>query len=207
MILGRRRAVCTGGRGFTLIELLVVIAIIAILAAILVPVFLRVKKQAQKASCQSNLRQIGLALEMYATDYDETLPNCIKMNEVLGPHPQKLPWLLEPYARSRSVFCCPSDFGSRVDFPDGRKFSDDTAYATSYQNYGLMDTTIPGASIYGLYWPVSLAAIEDPSSTSLVRDATSWHRRDTPWNINVLWADGHVKWFMGNDEDGRAGIF
>jgi len=61
-------------RGFTLIELLVVIAIIAILAAILFPVFARAREKARQASCQSNLKQIGLAMQMYAQDYDEKLP-------------------------------------------------------------------------------------------------------------------------------------
>src|SRR5262245_57150515 len=61
-------------RGFTLIELLVVIAIIAILAAILFPVFARAREQARKATCLSNLRQMGTAVTMYVQDYDETYP-------------------------------------------------------------------------------------------------------------------------------------
>ncbi|UCH34100.1 MAG: prepilin-type N-terminal cleavage/methylation domain-containing protein, partial [Armatimonadota bacterium] len=61
-------------RGFTLIELLVVIAIIAILAAILFPVFARAREAARKATCLSNLKQIALAAIMYAQDYDEVLP-------------------------------------------------------------------------------------------------------------------------------------
>src|SRR5579872_2787695 len=63
-----------GRRGFTLIELLVVIAIIAILAAILFPVFARAREQARKASCISNMKQLGLAALMYTQDYDETWP-------------------------------------------------------------------------------------------------------------------------------------
>jgi prepilin-type N-terminal cleavage/methylation domain-containing protein len=62
------------GTGFTLIELLVVIAIIAILAAILFPVFARARENARRASCQSNLKQIGLGFLMYAQDYDSVLP-------------------------------------------------------------------------------------------------------------------------------------
>ena len=61
-------------RGFTLIELLVVIAIIAILAAILFPVFARAREKARQSSCTSNLKQMGLAMLMYANDYDESLP-------------------------------------------------------------------------------------------------------------------------------------
>ena len=61
-------------RGFTLIELLVVIAIIAILAAILFPVFARARENARKANCQSNMKQLGLAILQYAQDHDETLP-------------------------------------------------------------------------------------------------------------------------------------
>lgn len=61
-------------RGFTLIELLVVIAIIALLAAILFPVFARARENARRASCQSNLKQIGLSVVQYTQDYDETFP-------------------------------------------------------------------------------------------------------------------------------------
>src|SRR5687767_12986157 len=69
----------TGKRAFTLIELLVVIAIIAILAAILFPVFARARENARKTSCQSNLKQIGLAIAQYAQDYDERLPPYVQV--------------------------------------------------------------------------------------------------------------------------------
>jgi len=63
-------------KAFTLIELLVVIAIIAILAAILFPVFARARENARKATCQSNLKQLGIAFAMYCQDYDQTYPLC-----------------------------------------------------------------------------------------------------------------------------------
>lgn len=65
----------TPKKGFTLIELLVVIAIIAILAAILFPVFARAREQARKSSCLSNIKQLGLGMLMYVQDYDERFPN------------------------------------------------------------------------------------------------------------------------------------
>ena len=65
-------------RGFTLIELLVVIAIISILAAILFPVFARARENARRASCQSNMKQAGLAFMQYTQDYDERLPQYAK---------------------------------------------------------------------------------------------------------------------------------
>src|SRR6187399_2973852 len=90
-------------RGFTLIELLVVIAIIAILAAILFPVFARAREQARKTTCASNCRQIGLGLMMYAQDYDETL--------VMRYYGNALSWkdALEPYIKSQGVYRCPSN--------------------------------------------------------------------------------------------------
>ena len=95
--------------GFTLIELLVVIAIIAILAAILFPVFARAREAARKATCLSNLKQIALAALMYAQDYDETWVGSYAYPNTWGECPH-MTWmdLLQPYIKNLDLFACPS---------------------------------------------------------------------------------------------------
>jgi prepilin-type N-terminal cleavage/methylation domain-containing protein/prepilin-type processing-associated H-X9-DG protein len=108
-------------RGFTLIELLVVIAIIAILAAILFPVFARAREKARQASCQSNIKQIALAVIMYKNDYDELMPYLIQGSQAggmddwingaptLGPSGGYTWWLvLQPYIKNSQLMVCPS---------------------------------------------------------------------------------------------------
>jgi len=107
-------------RGFTLIELLVVIAIIAILAAILFPVFAKAREKARQTSCLSNMKQLALAVLMYVSDYDERItvtyystyanpatlgPDCV--NRVAASAYQ-IPSLLQPYVRNAGIFVCPS---------------------------------------------------------------------------------------------------
>lgn len=93
--------------GFTLIELLVVVAIIALLAAILFPVFSRARESARRSSCQSNLKQIGLVIAQYSQDYDETLP--LPVSGAPAPISQYFwPRLVQPYAKSKQIFFCPS---------------------------------------------------------------------------------------------------
>jgi prepilin-type N-terminal cleavage/methylation domain-containing protein/prepilin-type processing-associated H-X9-DG protein len=91
--------------GFTLIELLVVIAIIAILAAILFPVFAQAREKARQATCLSNLKQLGLAHMMYAQDYDDTLI-AAQINTATGG--LRWPQLLAPYVKARGFVLCPT---------------------------------------------------------------------------------------------------
>ena len=104
---------CRSRRGFTLIELLVVIAIIAILAAILLPVFSSARERARSISCASNEKQIGTALLMYAHDFDEAYPYRI-LNNTEG---LTWRWAINPYLHSTGVFRCPSN--PHQDLPTG----------------------------------------------------------------------------------------
>src|SRR3989442_1288779 len=102
--------------GFTLIELLVVIALIALIAAILFPVFAQVREKARQSSCASNMKQLAAALAMYAQDHDDTMPAEVTAPPINGGTDIGIPYdrQLLPYVRSDAVYACPSDGAPRT---------------------------------------------------------------------------------------------
>jgi prepilin-type N-terminal cleavage/methylation domain-containing protein/prepilin-type processing-associated H-X9-DG protein len=118
------------GNAFTLIELLVVIAIIAILAAILFPVFARARENARRASCMSNLKQMGIGMMMYVQDYDETFPSRYSVNNGVTEY-----WwmLLQPYTKSKQLFRCPS---TPIQFKDTNAGTANGSYGGNFQVMG-----------------------------------------------------------------------
>jgi prepilin-type N-terminal cleavage/methylation domain-containing protein/prepilin-type processing-associated H-X9-DG protein len=166
-------------RAFTLIELLVVVAIIALLAAIIFPVFSRARENGRRASCQSNLKQIGLALLQYQQDYDETLAA-----DWYGPLPNsqsdpasflnaRYKWMdaIYPYVRSEQIFTCPSDSRS-----EGRYtyYGNLTSSSESFGSYVIMHGYGPN-SARGTP-PVSHPIADDLVKTSEIADpaGTAW---------------------------------
>jgi prepilin-type N-terminal cleavage/methylation domain-containing protein/prepilin-type processing-associated H-X9-DG protein len=167
-------------RGFTLIELLVVIAIIAILAAILFPVFARAREKARQISCLSNMKQLGMALMMYAQDWDDTYPRCyIYMDPSKGGSAGYHHWsgITAPYVTNWNVYVCPSDPNKGVQPTNGSMYNgtgfDNQAPRLSYvANEFLMGRgSTATARLY--YQGVMTGAVDAPADTIALTDATS----------------------------------
>ncbi len=180
-------------RGFTLIELLVVIAIIAILAAILFPVFAKAREKARTSSCQSNLKQIGLAFAMYKNDYDETSPG----------YDYSGGWTLtlQPYIKNTQIFVCPSKISQTVTgYSYNIQFHNkkDAAVGNVSNVVEAFDSTGNVATAYGS----SINATTDGRCYSISGVADSRHSD----GLNTLFYDGHVKWLRTTDNNFNCSI-
>jgi len=201
-----------GRKGFTLIELLVVIAIIAILAAILFPVFSQAREKGKQATCQSNLKQIGLAIRMYAQDYDDGMPFSRNTDSTMT-----WPDYIVPYVQAKSlskIFVCPAGDPAKYMYTGGTGGAhQDVSY-----NYAYIHVCDFAYSGHPEYYPFRrMNQCQSPGTQAMVIDASNnlymfgdiwgWGKpadgsawlsyyADTRHNggINTLFVDGHVKW-------------
>jgi prepilin-type N-terminal cleavage/methylation domain-containing protein len=206
-------------RGFTLIELLVVIAIIAILAAILFPVFAQAREKARQATCLSNIKQLSLGAMMYVQDYDETYPGGPGVASMFFPGPQgtwdNLPTnaygnvaptnvgsRLAPYIKNVGVFTDPDDpTGDRFAVSGGVTRWVGTFTRLSYWwhsglSQGWSQPQYPSGTLSNPGRPHSLATLSKPADVQMIQDNwaayhTSGLQGQARWNIG--YADGHVK--------------
>jgi len=165
--------------GFTLIELLVVIAIIAILAAILFPVFAQARDKARQTACLSNTKQIGLSFMQYIQDYDETFPPS-RVNQGSGSPTGAtfactgnalLPWnkLVAPYMKNEDILKCPADYTASANGPDGKPYKKRSYVALAGPTNGAMMSGCEYLSgIMGPGWGATQAAIQTPANLAVI---------------------------------------
>jgi prepilin-type N-terminal cleavage/methylation domain-containing protein/prepilin-type processing-associated H-X9-DG protein len=205
--------------GFTLIELLVVIAIIAILAAILFPVFARARENARRSSCQSNLKQIGLSFIQYTQDYDEKYPAALQWGGAEGPNSRGWMSIIQPYLKSEQIMKCPSDPATNVNQGGGwwggiQPFRVSYGYNNNLSHRSMSEVTDVASTVMA----TDIGAIPDVSKPSF-----QWTQEPEGWVLDdmdtaevaatgggnnghfsgpnarhletstVLWVDGHVK--------------
>ena len=197
-------------RGFTLIELLVVIAIIAILAAILFPVFARAREKARQSSCLSNLKQLGTAGMMYMQDYDEThwLTSAAHLTACATAQTPGAVWYhaLEPYVKNAQVFKCPSDRGQSAEwgtswderpgattgvYPSSVGMSFALSYGTNHNQNGVAMAQVQYPAETGMIFECTRILSYESTSGDYrryIRDAATHNDQ-----FNVAYMDGHAK--------------
>jgi len=169
-------------KGFTLIELLVVLAIIALLAAILFPVFERARENARRSACQSNLKQIGLGIIQYAQDYDEDYPiGCNGSVTTLGGG-----WVgpIYAYVKNTQVFQCPSDYqATMAPSLNAIFYPSNLSYAYNGNLNLVYTTNLPDDA--GTFRPVPLSSVTSPSVTVMVWEASTGSTSNHNLQLNL----------------------
>ena len=179
-------------KGFTLIELLVVIAIIAILAAILFPVFAKAREKARTASCQSNLKQLALGLLAYVQDYDETFPTYY-WSEGNAGIPNSCTWWagIYPYVKNLQIYRCPSSpLGGhktwQIWINNNPPFNDPT-FVNNYGYNEIIGNVSGGCHISRLTKPAEVVVLADCTSSWI---GGYWQSADRPHLRRVAFARG-----------------
>jgi prepilin-type N-terminal cleavage/methylation domain-containing protein/prepilin-type processing-associated H-X9-DG protein len=202
-------------RGFTLIELLVVIAIIAILAAILFPVFAQAREKARQTACLSNTKQLALSQQMYIQDYDEVFPLWAYWTPIIKINGWKQTWvqLLQPYTKNMQVFKCPSDNNEGLNLYWDTSDAQDSWKACSYWQ----NAYITRWSGYSGRSSVALPEFNFPATTVTFCEGPTnngqhtWTGPPHDWcgtnpicvksetrhsgGMNSVFADSHAKWY------------
>jgi len=189
------------GKGFTLIELLVVIAIIAILAAILFPVFAKAREKARQASCLSNVKQIALGMLMYVSDNDEAFPPPVNCPSLSGCFVQGCatggggPNILGPYIKNYQLFECPSCNDSRV-FSYGWNRALDVDKLGNVNQVAKCVMWADHRTNVTYRWCGGWLAVNETCCSGQGNDPVFPHWMNPVHNegYNIAFCDGHVKW-------------